>query len=443
MKFRSPIIEQYPVVVSALVLVIVIAGQLFACTPSSSTSSHSAAVLGTAESFAVLSGSTVTSTGPTTIVGNLGVSPGLAVTGFPPGMVTGGVIHSGDAVAMQAQSDLTTAYNALAGLACDHDLTGQDLGGLTLTPGVYCFSSSAQLTGALTLDAQGNPDALFVFQIVSTLTTASNASVLVINGAGSCNAYWVVGSSATLGTTTTFVGNILALTSIALTTGVQVSGRALARNGAVTMDTNHVEVGTCGATGTADAGVGTDVDAGAVVDAGVPECDACGGGGGACTLCGDTYVDVQTDHANCGACGNFCAWDLQCVAGACTCMATVCGDICVEVDNNPENCGACGHACSANQWCDHGSCTSVCAGSICDGWCTDLTSNEDACGACGHRCGSTETCTNSVCVCTGAMCGSDCIDLSSSASNCGSCGNACREDQCCTDGECVQAQPGG
>ena len=202
--------------------------------------------LGTAQSFGVLGGSTVTNTGATTVNGNVGVSPGTAVTGFPPGVIVGGAIHSNDAVAVQAQSDLTTAYNNIATTACTADLTGQNLGGLTLTPGVYCFSSSAQLTGALTLDALGNPNALFLFKIGSTLTTASGSTVTVINGGSSCNrVYWQVGSSATLGTGTSFAGDILALTSITLTTGANTSGKLLARNGAVTLDTNNVN--TCGA----------------------------------------------------------------------------------------------------------------------------------------------------------------------------------------------------
>jgi hypothetical protein len=138
--------------------------------------------LGTAASFAVLGGSTVTNTGPTKVNGDLGVSPGSAVTGFPPGTVTGGAIHAADAVALQAQNDVTTAYNNLAGQACTADLTGQDLGGKTLISGVYCFTSSAQLTGTLTLNAQGNAAAVFIFKTVSTLTTASSSSVLVING---------------------------------------------------------------------------------------------------------------------------------------------------------------------------------------------------------------------------------------------------------------------
>lgn len=201
--------------------------------------------LGTAQNFGVLGGSTVTNTGATTVNGNVGVSPGSAVTGFPPGIVSGGSIHSNDAVAMQAQNDLTTAYNNIATTPCTVDLTGQDLGGLTLTPGVYCFASTAQLTGALTLDALGNPNALFLFKIGSALTTASGSSVTVINGGSSCNrVFWQVGSSATIGTGSTFAGDVLALTSITLTTGANTSGRALARNGAVTLDTNNVN--TCG-----------------------------------------------------------------------------------------------------------------------------------------------------------------------------------------------------
>ena len=156
---------------------IVLLAALLTAAPFHAALAQTAPSLGTAQSFAVLGGSTVTNTGPTIITGDLGVSPGTAVTGFPPGIVTGGTIHAADAVALQAQSDTTTAYNDLAGQACTIDLTGQDLGGLTLVPGVYCFSSSAQLTGALTLDAEGDPNAVWVFQIGSTLTTASNSSV--------------------------------------------------------------------------------------------------------------------------------------------------------------------------------------------------------------------------------------------------------------------------
>ena len=201
--------------------------------------------LGTAGSYAVLAGSTVTNTGSSVLTGNLGVSPGSAVTGFPPGIVNGGTTHAGDAAAAQAQLDLTTAYNTAVGLFPTSTLTGQDLGGLVLNPGVYFFSSSAQLTGQLTLNNNGNPNAVFVFQIGSTLTTASSSSVIFTNGPDK-NVYWQVGSSATLGTTTKFQGNILALTSITLNTGASIGcGSALARNGAVTLDSNVIGGG-CG-----------------------------------------------------------------------------------------------------------------------------------------------------------------------------------------------------
>lgn len=214
---------------------------LLSWVPTGAAWAATAPALGTADTFAVLGGSTVTNTGSSVVTGDLGVWPGLAIAGFPPGTVNG-TTHAGDGVALQAQSDLVTAYNDLAGQACDTDLTGQDLGGLTLTPGAYCFSTSAQLTGTLTLDAQGDPNAVFVFQIGSTLTTASNAVVSVINGGADCNVFWQVGSSATLGTGSSLTGSLLALTSITLNTSASVSGRILARNGAVTLDTNTVTV---------------------------------------------------------------------------------------------------------------------------------------------------------------------------------------------------------
>jgi hypothetical protein len=204
--------------------------------------------LGNASSFAVLGGQTVTNTGPTVVTGNLGVSPGSAITGLPPGLVIG-AMHAADEVALNAQASLVTAYNMAAGLPCTGNLTGMDLGGLTLTPGVYCFSAEAQLTGTLTLNALGNPNSNFVFQIGSTLTTASSSSVVFINGGDSfgSNTFWQVGSSATLGTGTLFTGSILALTDIHLNTGADIRcGRALARNGEVTMDTNDVFINTPG-----------------------------------------------------------------------------------------------------------------------------------------------------------------------------------------------------
>lgn len=204
--------------------------------------------MGTAAGFAILAGSTITNTGPSVITGNMGVSPGTAITGFsfsgPPGPgLLNGAFHLNDAVAIQAQIDLVNAFTNLEVRPATIDLTGQDLGGLVLTAGVYNYDSSAQLTGALTLDGEGNPNALFIINIGDTLTTASNSSVVLVNGAQGGNVFFVVGSSATLGTATAFAGDILALTSITLTTGANIlCGAALARNGAVTLDTNTITV---------------------------------------------------------------------------------------------------------------------------------------------------------------------------------------------------------
>lgn len=199
--------------------------------------------LGSAADFGVLAGSTVTNTGFTIINGDLGLSPGTSITGFPPGIVNG-TIHQTDGVAAQAQLDLTDAYNDAAGRISTGTIAA-DLGGQILTPGVYTSASSIGLTGVLTLDAQGDPNAVWIFQAGSTLTTASASQVVFINGAQACNVFWQVGSSATLGTGSDFSGTILALTSITATTGATVDGRLLARNGAVTLDTNTVTVSTC------------------------------------------------------------------------------------------------------------------------------------------------------------------------------------------------------
>lgn len=193
--------------------------------------------------FSVLAGSTVTNTGSTVISGDVGVSPGTAVTGFPPGLASG-AIHKADGAAAQAQSALTTAYIDAAGRSGGTTVAG-DLVGKTLTAGVYKSTSSLALSGDVTLDAQGDPAAVFIFQISSTLTTGSGSHVVLANGASACNIFWQVGSSATLGTNSVFKGNILALTSITLTTGVHMQGRALARNGAVTLDTNVITGCTC------------------------------------------------------------------------------------------------------------------------------------------------------------------------------------------------------
>jgi Ice-binding-like len=204
--------------------------------------------LGTASSFAVLAGTTVTNTGPSKISGNLGVSPGTAVTGFPPGIVSNGTIHSADGVAAGAQSDLTTAYNDAAGRSPTANVPGFIGAGQTLDPGVYKASSSLDVGGSLTLDAHGDPDAVFIFQAPSTLVTDSASSIRLTGDAQACNVFWQVGSSATLGTGSDFAGSILALTSITVTTGDTVAGRALARNGAVTLDDDTFTTPTCATT---------------------------------------------------------------------------------------------------------------------------------------------------------------------------------------------------
>ena len=206
-----------------------------------STGLANLAPLGSAQDFAVLGASGVTNTGSTTIYGSLGVDPGSAITGFPPGTVTGGSIYGPGGVSDLAQSDALAAYNTLVDQSVTETLTGQDLGGLTLSPGVYFFQTTAQLTGTLTLDFTTDPEGDFVFQIGTALTTASNSSVNVLNGSPLSGVYWQVGSSATLGSGTMFAGNILADQSITLVTSADIlCGRTIALNGAVTMDTNRL-----------------------------------------------------------------------------------------------------------------------------------------------------------------------------------------------------------
>ena len=200
--------------------------------------------LGTADGFAVLAGSGITNTGPTVINGDIGSFPTATTTGFPPGTVNG-ANRGGDAVTQGAKTDLVSAYNDAAGRT-PVTTVPTELGGTTLTHGVYSAASGTfGLTGALTLDAQGDANAVWIFQMASTLTTANASSVVLIGGAQSCNVYWQVGSSATLGGSTSFRGNILALTSVTLVTSATVDGRVLARNGAVTLDTNTITRSTC------------------------------------------------------------------------------------------------------------------------------------------------------------------------------------------------------
>jgi hypothetical protein len=234
------------------------------------------------------------------------------------------------------------------------------------------------------LDAKFDANAVFVFQIVSKLTAASNASVRFINGASPCNVYWQVGSSATIGTGASFIGNILALTSIALQTGASLSGRALARNGAVTLDTNDINSTTCAASGGSDGGQT------------VLSC--CFGA----VACNGACADLKTDANHCGACDTSCAANEVCSAGACA-PCPEGGTQCADLNSDPFNCGACGKVCGASQSC--------------------------LAGSCGP--------------CDGTVCSNTCVELSTDPANCGACGNACAADQCCTSGSCSSVTPNG
>jgi len=213
--------------------------------------------LGTAGGFAVLAGTTVTNTGASTVAGDLGVSPGTAVTGFPPGLVSGGVVHAADAPGDAAQADLTIAFNDAAGRASTGAVTA-DLGGQTLVPGVYTGGALA-LGGTLTLDGLGDAGAVFVFRAASTLVTASASRVALINGAAACRVFWEVGSSATIGTSSNFAGTVLALTSISAQTNASIDGRLLARNGAVTLDSNTLTRPSCASAAGAGAVTGVTI----------------------------------------------------------------------------------------------------------------------------------------------------------------------------------------
>lgn len=201
--------------------------------------------LGTASSFVVLAGSAITNTGPTTLGGDVGLSPAgpSSITGFNTVTQSSGTVHAADGVALNAQNDLTIGYVNAAGQQPTTAIP-TELGGSTLLPGVYS-SGTFGITNTLTLDAQGDPNAVWVFKAGSTLITASNSSISLINGAQACNVFWQVSSSATLGTSSSFLGTVMALTSITLNTGATVDGRVLARNGAVTMDSNTITQSAC------------------------------------------------------------------------------------------------------------------------------------------------------------------------------------------------------
>lgn len=217
---------------------------VWAFTTAASPGNHTSLALGRAGAFAVLAGATVTNTGGTALTGDLGVSPGTAVTGFPPGTYTG-ALHAGDAASAGAMTDLTIAYNDAAGRTLAPVTVAGNLGGLVLPPGLYKSTGSLSISsGDLMLDAQGDPNAIFIFQIASTLITTDGRAVFLSGGAKASNVFWQVGSSATLGKTSSFKGTIMADQSITLNTAATLNGRALARIGAVTLAGNAVVIPT-------------------------------------------------------------------------------------------------------------------------------------------------------------------------------------------------------
>jgi hypothetical protein len=205
-------------------------------------------MMGTAGNYSVLGGTTVINSNFSVLDQSVGLAPGSSIVGFPPGVVVApATIEAANATTLQAKSDLTTAYLDAAGRSVEFTLTNLDLVGQTLIPGVYAGAAKAplSLSGPLVLDGQGNPDAVFIFQTDSTVTTSVGSTIALTNGALACNVFWQVGSSATFGASSTFVGNVLALTSITVGNSVVVDGRMLARNGAVTLDNDVFNEPSC------------------------------------------------------------------------------------------------------------------------------------------------------------------------------------------------------
>jgi hypothetical protein len=224
------------VIVAVIIVAAVVVGAGYLLLTQSGCNSGAVA-LGSAASFAVLAGSTVTNTGSSVVTGDVGVSPGAAIVGFPPGQVNGGATHAADSASAAAMAALTVAYNCAAGRTTGAVSVAGNIGGQTLTAGLYKSTSSLAISsGDLTLDARGDPNAVWVFQVASTLTTTSGRQVILSGGARASNVFWQVGSSATIGTTSVFVGTIMADQAVTLNTGSSLNGRALARIGAATLD---------------------------------------------------------------------------------------------------------------------------------------------------------------------------------------------------------------
>jgi len=266
--------------------------------PGTNSGAAQAAVgLGTATSFSVLAGAGITNTGSTTIGGDVGTFPTPAESGFGSVTLAGGTNHDGDAVTQGAKDDLVTGYNTAAG-ATPSKAVNTELGGKTFTPGVYNAGTLA-ITGTMTLNTQGNPNAVFIFKAASTLVTASASQVVVIGSTNACNVFWQIGSSATLGTGSHLVGSVLALTSITATTGATIAGRLLARNGAVTLDTNTITTPVCAAAATTTTGVGatTPTTAGATTTSSAVSGTTSGAGATTSTLTSSPAPTTTTTSA--------------------------------------------------------------------------------------------------------------------------------------------------